>query len=247
MECLCIHLFPGKYKYKCSLIDDCQYSYSLTEDNEHYIGQIVKVKRMNSTAQSSLSKQLQAVQAYLIKVRRALHRVPELAFQEQQTAEIIIKELENLDIPFDYQGVGEGVIGRINCGIGDAPTVALRAEMDALPGDENTGLAFSSKNQGKVHACGHDAHMAMLIGAAMLLKQQPAPINTMLIFQPAEESGGGSRRVLESGALKGVSAIFAGHVTHHYSLGEIMLGHGVITAQSDRFDIHIRGKGKSVV
>lgn len=190
-----------------------------------------------------LSADLQQLQPQLISLRRALHRAPELAFHERRTAETIIDTLKKLDIPFDYGGVGQGVIAHLNCGDSDAPTVALRAEMDALPGEENTGLSFSSQNKGRVHACGHDAHMTMLVGAAMLLQQQPAAINTLLVFQPAEESGGGSRRVIESGALDGVCAIFAGHVTHHYSIGEIMLGHGVITAQSDRFEIQIKGKG----
>lgn len=190
-----------------------------------------------------LSVELEQLQLQLVGLRRALHRSPELAFHERQTAGIIIDALTELDIPYDYGGEGQAVIGRLNCGDSEAPTIALRAEMDALSGEENTGLSFSSQNKGVVHACGHDAHMTMLVGAAMVLQQRAPAINTLLVFQPAEESGGGSRRVIESGALEGVQGIFAGHVTHHYALGEIMLGHGVITAQSDRFEIHIRGKG----
>lgn len=183
------------------------------------------------------------LQPLLTRLRRSLHRCPELAFHEHQTAGIIIEQLIKRDIPYDYGGEGQGVVGRLNCGDSDAPTIALRAEMDALPGEEHTGLVFSSQNKGRVHACGHDAHMAMLVGAAILLQQQPVAINTLLVFQPAEESGGGSRTVIETGLLDNVRAIFAGHVTHHYSLGEIMLGQGVVTAQSDRFEIRIQGKG----
>jgi hippurate hydrolase len=123
------------------------------------------------------------------------------------------------------------------------PTVALRAEMDALPGAENTDLPFASSLEGKMHACGHDAHMAMVLGAAALLAESPPDGNVLLVFQPAEERGGGARVVIESGALEGVAAIFGGHVTHHYRVGEIMVAEGVITAQSDRFTIRVQGRG----
>jgi hippurate hydrolase len=115
--------------------------------------------------------------------------------------------------------------------------------MDALPGAENTDLPFASTIEGKMHACGHDAHMSMVLGAAYLLSESPPDINTRFVFQPAEEKGGGARTVIASGLLDDVTAIFGGHVTHHYRVGEIMVADGVITAQSDRFTIHIRGKG----
>ena len=94
-----------------------------------------------------------------------------------------------------------------------------------------------------MHACGHDAHMSMVLGAAHLLSESLPDINTCLVFQPAEERGGGARTVLASGALDNVTAIFGAHVTHHYRVGEIMVADGVITAQSDRFAIQIHGKG----
>jgi hippurate hydrolase len=125
----------------------------------------------------------------------------------------------------------------------DRPTVAIRAEMDGLPGDENTGLSFSSKNRGKMHVCGHDGHMAMVLGAASLLKERRPEGNVVLIFQPAEERSGGSKNMIEAGVLKGVRAIFAGHVTHHYRVGEIMVARGIITAQSDGFTITVKGRG----
>jgi amidohydrolase len=178
----------------------------------------------------------------MVELRRLLHRYPELAFEEARTAGILMEELDRLGIPYEYGGVGGGVVARL-AGRSGGATVALRADMDGLPGDESTGLPFASLNPGKMHACGHDGHMAMVLGAAMLLKDDPPPGNVLLVFQPAEERGGGSRVILRSGALSGVRAIFGGHVTGHYRVGEVMVAPGVITAQSDGFRIRIQGRG----
>lgn len=184
----------------------------------------------------------EAVFPRMVELRRTIHQHPELAYEEVETARLIMAELDQLGIPYDYGGKGHGVVGRLT-GSKAGPTVALRADMDALPGTETTGLSFASKVPGKVHACGHDAHVAMVLGAAHLLKADPPPGKVLFVFQPAEERGGGARVVLASGLLDGVDAIFGSHVTHHYRTGEIMLGEGVITAQSDRFEIRVMGKG----
>lgn len=189
-----------------------------------------------------IARNVEAAYPRMVELRRAFHREPELAFEEVRTAQTIMAELDRLGIPYKYGGVGGGVVGHL-AGAPDAPTVALRAEMDALPGKETTGLPFASASPERVHACGHDAHMAMVLGAAALLADAPPPGTVLFVFQPAEERGGGSRVVLRSGALAGVRAIFGGHVTHHYRVGEIMAVPGVITAQSDRFLIKIQGKG----
>lgn len=178
----------------------------------------------------------------MVALRRGFHRHPELAFEEVETARAIMAELDAIGIPYEYAGQGTGVVGAIHVG-DDRPTVALRAEMDALPGAENTDLPFASTIEDRMHACGHDAHLAMVLGAAHLLHASPPDINTLLVFQPAEERGGGARTVIGSGALDDVTAIFGGHVTHHYEVGEIMVAEGVITAQSDRFIIRVRGRG----
>lgn len=178
----------------------------------------------------------------MVDLRRTFHRHPELAFEEVDTARVIMEELDQREIPYDYMGEGGGVVGYLNSDPA-APTVALRAEMDALPGFEATDLPFASEIEGKMHACGHDAHMAMVLGAAALLKANPPEGNVLLVFQPAEECGGGARVMLKSGLLKNVRAIFGGHVTHHYRVGEIMVAEGAITAQSDRFVIRVHGKG----
>ncbi|MDH3714401.1 MAG: M20 family metallopeptidase [Gammaproteobacteria bacterium] len=178
---------------------------------------------------------------HMVELRRDFHRHPELAFEEEHTARRIVRELDRLGIDCSYTGKGGAVIGRLLDG--QTPTVALRAEMDALPGAENTDLPFASSVAGKMHACGHDAHMAMVLGAAALLAESPPEGNVLFVFQPAEERGGGARVVMQSGALDGVDAIFGGHVTQHYRVGEIMVADGVITAQSDRFAIRVQGRG----
>ncbi len=181
--------------------------------------------------------------SHVVTLRRAFHRHPELAFNEQETAAKIIAELKELGVPYEYGGQGGGVVGRLPGTDPNAPVFALRADMDALPGAENTGLPFASAYNDRMHACGHDAHMAMVLGAARLLKSSPPPGDTLFVFQPAEEKGGGSRVILQSGWLNGAQAIFGGHVTHHYKVGEIMVAEGTVTAQSDRFAIKITGKG----
>ncbi|MFW5966018.1 MAG: M20 metallopeptidase family protein [Persicimonas sp.] len=179
---------------------------------------------------------------HMVEVRRAIHEHPELAFEEVETARRIIEELERLGLPYEYGGEGSAVIGRLQVDE-DLPTVALRAEMDALAGEESTGLPFSSKVEGVVHACGHDAHMAMVLGAAEMLVGDRPPGNVVFVFQPAEERGGGARVALKSDQMNDVEAVFAGHVTRKNHVGEITVGDDVITAQSDGFSIHVKGRG----
>ncbi len=181
--------------------------------------------------------------ARLVALRRWFHQHPELAFEEADTAQRIVAELERLSIPYDYAGVGHAVIGRVAGVDSGRRAIGLRAEMDALPGNETTGAVYASVNPGKMHACGHGAHMAMVIGAAELLRNDPPPGPVRLIFQPAEERGGGARTAIADGALQNVAAVFAGHVTHEYHTGQIMVRDGVVSAQSDRFSIRIRGRG----
>lgn len=179
----------------------------------------------------------------LMVLRRWFHQHPELSFQEADTANRIVAELERLDISYKYPGVGHAVIAYIDGLDASARAIGLRADMDALPGNETTGAAYASERPGVMHACGHCAHMAMLIGAASLLTEKSPPGPVRLIFQPAEESGGGSRVAIEDGALEDVATIYACHVTHDYEAGKIMVRDGSITAQSDGFTIRVRGKG----
>jgi hippurate hydrolase len=177
-----------------------------------------------------------------VALRRWLHRHPELSFNEAETAARVVSELERLGIPCSYPGPGGGVIGRIITNPA-LPTVALRAELDALPGSDLTDPDYRSIYAGRMHACGHDAHMTMVLGAAASLAREPPDGNVVLVFQPAEERGGGSRVMIDAGALEGVRAIFGGHVTHEWPTGKIMIRRGAMTAQSDRFCITITGRG----
>lgn len=182
------------------------------------------------------------IQPWLVELRRTLHRFPELAFEERRTQKTLCEELTLLGIPHRTAGNTTGIIARVE-GKQSGPTVALRADMDALPGQESTGLPFASENEGVVHACGHDAHMTMVMGAAALLAKWPPDAgNVVFLFQPAEERGQGARAMIKEGALEGVEGIFAAHVGHAYPTGQIMVTSGAITSQSDRFQIYVEGK-----
>lgn len=179
----------------------------------------------------------------MVHIRREIHMQPELGYQEQNTAAIITKELKRLGIN-TTTGIGKtGVIGQINS-MHDADTVvALRADMDALAIQEETGLEFASKIDGVMHACGHDGHVAMLLGAASLLKETLKTGSVLLVFQPAEEGGGGAQKIMESGMLDKAKAIFACHLDRHYKSGKLVVQPGPISAFTDRFNISIKGKG----
>ncbi|TDI39892.1 MAG: amidohydrolase, partial [Acidobacteria bacterium] len=180
---------------------------------------------------------------HLVQFRRELHRHPELAFQETQTAERICRELDRLGITYT-NGVAEtGILAEIPGGDG-GPAVALRADIDALPILEETGLAFASEHEGVMHACGHDGHTTMVLGAAELLARDgalPAPVR--ILFQPAEEKGAGAQAMIAAGALEGVAMIFGGHVDRNYDTGVIVTHTGAVNASTDTFSIEIEGKG----
>ena len=179
---------------------------------------------------------------HAVELRRWLHRHPELSFNEAETAARVVAEFERLGIPCSYPGPGGGVIGRLATDP-TLPTIALRAELDALPGSDLADPAYRSIYSDRMHACGHDAHMTMVLGAAASLSERLPEGNVVFIFQPAEERGGGSRVMIDAGALEGVSAVFGGHVTHEWPTGKIMIRRGAMTAQSDRFYITVKGKG----
>ena len=179
---------------------------------------------------------------WITDIRRKIHQWPEKAFEEFKTAELISKHLKELGIDHKTGIAKTGVVGRLFIDK-KAPTVALRADMDALSIMENTGLPFSSKVPGIMHACGHDGHVAILLGAAKLLKNNPPRGNVVFIFQPGEEGEGGATPMIEEGVLEGVDIIFGGHIERYYQVGEIAIKKGVHTSYSDSFEIEITGKG----
>jgi len=178
----------------------------------------------------------------IVAIRRDLHRHPELSWQEHRTADRICARLEELGIP--YQRVlGTGVVADLGDRPG-SPRVVLRADIDALPIHEETGLEFASVNEGVMHACGHDGHTSMLLGAAELLSREtslPAPVR--LIFQPAEERGAGAKAMLEAGVLEGVAVAFAGHLDRHFPAGILVVTAGPVSASTDYFRIVVKGTG----
>lgn len=181
------------------------------------------------------------------EIRRSLHRVPELAYQEKGTSALVADELLRLGISCRTGVGGTGIVaelGRDDEAKGRRlPCIALRADMDGIPLDEETGLPFSSTNPGIMHACGHDGHMAMLLGAASLLNQVELPGRVVLIFQPAEESGNGAEKLIGEGVLDGVQMIFAGHIDIHYPVGIFTVDPGLICSYTDPFTIRIQGRG----
>lgn len=198
-------------------------------------------------AHHSLLTQAQALAPELTRIRRRLHQQPELAFAEHHTAAFVAHRLHELGIPCDTEVARTGVVGYL--GNGSGPTIALRADMDALPIPEENDVPYRSQNEGVMHACGHDAHTAMLLGAAQLLKQREHELKgrVKLIFQPAEEvidaeGNSGATLMLAEGVIDDVDSIIGVHVEPALPAGQIGLRPGPMLAAADRFELEILGK-----
>jgi len=180
----------------------------------------------------------------IISIRRDIHQHPELAFNEHRTAKLVAERLKSLGI--DVQtGIGKtGVVGILK-GNGSGKTIALRADMDALPMQETSNIPYKSQNDGVMHACGHDGHTAMLLGAAEALSQKKNKLNgtVKFIFQPAEEGQGGARYMIEDGALNGVDEVYGIHLWNYQEYGTVGVKPGPILAAADLFEITVHGKG----
>ena len=182
---------------------------------------------------------------YLIGLRRDIHRHPELGFEEERTASLVERELKAIGLQ-PRRVVGTGVVALIEGALPGA-TVALRADMDALPITERSGLDFASQIPGRMHACGHDAHTAILIGAArrLLLGRDQLSGRVVLLFQPAEEGPGGARPMIDAGVLDDphVDAIAMLHVDTRLATGVIGITPGPVMAAADELHVTIEGRG----
>ena len=183
----------------------------------------------------------------LVKLRRELHQYPEIAYTEYKTSGIVARELKKLGLVVKTGIARTGATGLLNKNV-KGKTVALRADMDALPVTEMTGLPFKSKNPGKMHACGHDVHMSGVIGAAKILSSLKDELQgkVKFIFQPSEEvTPGGAYPMIKAGVLENpkVNGIFGLHSDSSIPIGKIGVKNGPMMAQADDFDITIIGKG----
>jgi IAA-amino acid hydrolase len=198
----------------------------------------------SSIAPSALLEEARREAGWITEIRRELHRFPELGYQEFRTGTLIRKKLDELGIPYRFPVAETGVVATLGQG---SPCVALRADIDALPIEEETDVPFRSEVPGKMHACGHDCHTAMLLGAAKLLKAREGELKgtVKLLFQPAEEGGAGGDRMCNEGALDApkVQRIFGLHVWPFLPTGAIGSREGTFLASAGSLSITIIGKG----
>ncbi len=181
-------------------------------------------------------------ESYLREEYEWFHANPELSYEEEATTAHIRSALKRAGVRIAEYPLKTGLVAEIG---GGEPIVALRTDIDALPVQENTELPYASKHAGKMHACGHDFHMAAVLGATLLLKEreEKLPGTVRILFQPAEEAPGGARVVMDAGALDGVEAIFGLHVVPFVEKGALGIKEGAVTASVDRFVLRFHGKG----
>ena len=179
----------------------------------------------------------------IVALRRDIHREPELGFDTERTTKKVLAALDGLPLDIETGVAENGIVATLRGGEG--PTVALRADMDALPIEEETGLPFSSEIEGRMHACGHDGHTGMLVGAAHALSRLQDRLSgtVKFVFQPAEEGGGGGKVMVDEGVVEDVSSIFALHLWPGLPFGKVATKAGPIMAAADAFEMEIIGSG----
>lgn len=182
----------------------------------------------------------------IVKIRRHIHENPELSQHEKETSALVCRVLDKYGISYQRGIAGYGVVARIGHG---QKAVGIRADMDALPISENTGLPYASKVEGVMHACGHDMHTAILLGTAMLLKELEPELDAndsavKLFFQPAEETIGGAKQLIKAGCMENpkVDKVIALHIDPNYKTGTVVLKYGPMNAATQEFEITVNGK-----
>ena len=190
-----------------------------------------------------IRNEIKKIEKDIVKWRRDFHKYPELSFEEHLTSKKIGEELKKMGMNPKMKIGKTGVVSDLK--FGEGPIIALRADMDALPLQEKGNLSFKSKHKGIMHACGHDAHMAMLLGVAKTLSGYKKGLRgtVRFIFQPAEEGKGGARYMIRDGCLDGVEEIYGLHVWNYQPAGEIGVKEGPVMAAADMFYIKIKGVG----
>ncbi len=202
---------------------------------------------------SALADQLSALasglSATMVAHRRALHEIPELSFEERETAQYLVQALRGLGLePRTGIGGTHGLVVELP-GSGPGPTIMIRADMDALPIEENREHATRSRYAGRMHACGHDGHMAVALGVAeavtALGRSSVLPGRLVVVFQPAEESGGGAAQMVQAGVLDElrIDYVLGLHLWSYLPRGQAIIPDGTVMASADEFHITLRGKG----
>ena len=202
-------------------------------------------KEPSDAASGRVQAQLARVVSRLSQIRRHLHRHPELSGEEFSTTDYLSKQLTAARVPHKVAPGKRGIITDIvESPIPGAPVVAMRADIDALPIKEESNVPYRSRKSGVMHACGHDAHSAILLGTTLALyRARPLPVAWRSIFQPSEEAGRGACEMVKQGALEGVDAIIALHVDPNLAAGKIVITPGPRTAFCQDFTIEIVGRG----
>jgi amidohydrolase len=183
----------------------------------------------------------------MVAMRRDLHEHPELAFEEVRTSSIVAQRLQTMGLEVQTGIAKTGVVGLLRGGASKpgAKTIAIRADMDALPIHELNEMDYRSTIDGKMHACGHDGHTSILLAVADILHKRRAELsgNVKFVFQPAEERIGGAEPMIKEGAMQGVDGIIGLHLISDYPLGRVGVRAGPIFASADRFILTVKGKG----
>ncbi|GAG07900.1 unnamed protein product, partial [marine sediment metagenome] len=195
------------------------------------------------TEQNELLKAAREIQPELVELRRLIHREPELGLSLPATREKVLASLEGLPLDIVLHEKTSGIVATLR-GRRSGRKVLLRGDMDALPMPEDTDLPFRSTNEGAMHACGHDAHTAMLVGAARVLaaRRESLEGEVVFMFQPGEEGFHGARYMIEEGAIEGCDAAFALHITPLLPPGIIATRAGAALASADFFEMTVRDR-----